>query len=214
MPDKTVLPADRLPIPKLGDDKPPKPSPQTITGSQPKPKKDPLERLPTRLSDLPAPPVPLRDIEWRIDSKPYERDGKQVARYVGYLNAAIIADLFDQWAGPGNWWDSYGPGELNGHPVLWCEITVRFPWGEITKMDIGVAPKGEADLSDKGMVSDAFKRCACLKWGVGRNIYRVPTLWADCRVDQGGRAWPADSAADILVRKLAAAGWREDGTRD
>lgn len=160
------------------------------------------------------PPVPLRDIEWRIDSKPRQsKDGGQVARYVPYIGAARVAQLLDEWAGPGRWWDLYEPGELNGHPVLWCAITVMFPWGTVVRRDVGVPPQGnDPDLSDKGLVSDAFKRCGTLKWGCGRNVYLIPPLTAECAVWEN-RAYPADGVEEVLVRKLLALGWKPDGTR-
>lgn len=156
-----------------------------------------------------APNVTLADVQWRVDSKPYPKGDHQVARYVPYLDASTVAALFDRWVGPEGWEDTYREGTLNGRPVLWCTITVN---GR-SKTDVGVPPGGdEADLADKGLVSDAFKRCACLKWGVGRNVYRLPTLWARCDVADGKARAPR-GIEDELVDLLRRAGWADDGSR-
>lgn len=120
-----------------------------------------------------APPVPLEQVEWRVDSEPYERGGRTACRWVPYLNAPIVARLLDEWVGPDGWSDRYEVGSLGGKEVLWCYLTV----GDVTKTDVGMPSNTEAQ---KGQVSDAFKRAACLKWGVGRNVYDLPTLWAVC----------------------------------
>lgn len=161
-----------------------------------------------------APPVALSEVEWRIDSAPFPKDQGHVARYVPYLNAAIVAQLFDQWVGAYGWQDDYQPGTLNGREVLWCHITVFTDTGTVTKKDVGVPPPGdEADLADKGLVSDAFKRCATLKWGVGRNVYRLPTLWAPCELDSKGRARAPRNILEVLLKQLREQGWKPDGTR-
>ena len=181
---------------------------------KPKPRAKQLHE-PSPKSEGMAPPCPLQDIEWRVDSQPYpSKSGSgHVARYVPYLNSAICAQLLDEWAGPGNWSDRYEPGELNGRPVLWCRITVRFPWGDISKVDVGVPPRGDdADLSDKGLVSDAFKRCATLKWGVGRNVYRLPVLWAACD-EVNGKARAPRGIEHELTKQLLDLGWKPDGSR-
>jgi len=163
------------------------------------------------------PLVPLADVEWRIDSKPRAaRTGSgHVARYVPYLSAPVVAALFDQWVGPFGWEDRYEVGELNGRTVLWCYITCQLGDSPpVTKCDLGVPPSGDdAELSDKGLVSDAFKRAATLKWGVGRNVYRLPTLWAACEVNERQQAWPARGVEEELLDQLHRAGWQDDGTR-
>lgn len=193
MPDS---PTKRLPIPKLEEE-------------------EPVTHVPVRRINM-APPIPLADVEWRVDSKPYERSSGHVCRYVPYLNAPIVADLFDRWVGPFNWSDSYELASMAGRTVLWCHITVITGMDDpiVTKSDLGVPPAGDdGDLSDKGLVSDAFKRCATLKWGVGRNVYMLPTLWAPCEVGGDGKARPPKDIGQVLIRMLREQGWKDDGTR-
>lgn len=154
--------------------------------------------------------VPLDQVEWRVDSEPYDRNGRTVCRWVPYLNAPIVARLLDEWVGPDGWSDRYEPGQLAGKEVLWCHLDV----GGVVKSDVGVASNTEAQ---KGMVSDAFKRAACLKWGVGRNVYDLPTLFAPCnaREGKGGKrvAYANDQTLPDLLRQLKARGFNVDGGR-
>ena len=118
-----------------------------------------------------APLVPLADVKWRVDSTP--SNGK--ARFIPYIDAYIAASLLDEWVGPENWKDDYS---LAPHgKALMCHLGIKHPVsGEwVSKTDVGVASNTEAE---KGTVSDAFKRAASLKWGVARNVYRLPNVWA------------------------------------
>lgn len=130
-----------------------------------------------------APSAEWADIEWRIDSQPFERDrGSQkvwVCRWVPFLNATTVARLLDSWVGPEGWHDEYTPVDLPGvgHGVE-CALTVR----GVTKRDVGVDPGGDAEMRVKGNYSDAFKRAGIIKWGVGRNVYALRSLWAVCGV--------------------------------
>jgi hypothetical protein len=135
---------------------------------------------------------------------------------VPYLSAHIVADLLDEWVGPANWRDTYELTELAGGPALWCHVEVHDPVGRqwVRKSDIGVAPAPgpEEGMREKGMVSDAFKRTACLKWGAGRNVYELPVLWAPVHVrdDSGGQPRPIADVEQHLVSQLRARGYLID----
>lgn len=153
----------------------------------------------------PAPDVALSDVEWRVDSDPYDRDGKKICRYVPHIDARVAARLLDEWVGPENWEDRYEPCTLVGKEALWCELSVKIgdaPW--VTKRDVGVPSNFEAQ---KGLVSDAFKRAASVKWGVGRNVYSLPTLWAPCDVGGNGKARANKDTKPELMRQLKARGF-------
>lgn len=157
-----------------------------------------------------APVAPLDMIEWRVDSEPYERDGGNVCRYVPYVDAALVATLLDQWVGPDGWADAYEAGDIAGKFVLWCRLTIN----GVTKMDVGKPSNME---SEKGCVSDAFKRAACLKWGIARNVYELPTVFAHCRTftSQGNTKAAADGkrTLDDIARKLKSLGYSTEGGR-
>lgn len=151
-----------------------------------------------------APAATFDEVLWRIDSQPYDRDSSPtgyVARWTPYLNATTVADKLDGWVGPLGWSDNFTDGPKPG--TLWCAITI----GEVTKWDLGVSPGGESDLADKGLVSDAFKRCAIIKWGIGRNVYRLENVWAPVKTWTGNdgkvRAKEADESV-ATIKKMTA----------
>lgn len=160
----------------------------------------------------PAPSAPLDAVEWRVDGKP----SNNKSRFVPYLDAKTVASLLDEWVGPFNWQDAYEPAPGKG---LWCHLSIRgvidiqtghSEW--VTKTDIGVPSNFE---SEKGQVSDAFKRAATLKWGVGRNVYDLPTLWAPVDVKRNAKnedvAWPNDKTMPSIRQQLKALGFETDG---
>jgi hypothetical protein len=142
-----------------------------------------------------APDANFDDIEWRIDSAPYERQESPtgwVARWVPYLKAPSVARMLDEWVGPGAWSDVYVP--LGAGKGLECHLTIL----GVTKIDVGVPPSGDDNLSVKGVYSDAFKRVASIKWGVGRNIYRLEGVWAPVRVrDRDGKKQALEAPESI-----------------
>lgn len=162
-----------------------------------------------------APPIPLEKVEWRVDSEPkVDRDGKTRCRFVPYLDGRDIADLLDDWVGPFGWSDKYENGTIDGKFGLWCHLSIydaeHDRW--VTKSDIGVPSNMEAQ---KGCVSDAFKRAGCAKWGVGRNVYDLPTLRAVCDTydARNGKTIAVvgkETLPDIL-RQLRARGFEAEG---
>lgn len=154
-----------------------------------------------------APNVDLREVEWRVDGKPTQ-DSR--CRFVPYVDASTTAALLDEWVGPGNWRDKYESGTVAGKEVMWCHLSIRTDDGWVTKTDLGIPTNFEGQ---KGAVSDAFKRAACLKWGIARNVYSLPTLWAPCRVDNKGNAWPSDQTIPSILGQLERAGYEANGAR-
>lgn len=164
-----------------------------------------------------APPVTLDKVVWRVDSAPYQRGQVWVARYVPYVTAAIVADLLDSWVGPFNWEDDYERVEGRAEALV-CSLRIRAGEGSewIIKKDVGVSPGGNQEMATKGTYSDAFKRAASLKWGVARNVYLMPSLWAVCRVtEKEGKqqAYPMPEAQAELVQQLRQLGWETEGFR-
>lgn len=146
-----------------------------------------------------APSVDLSRVEWRVDGRPTGDGNNARCRFVPYLDARDIASLLDEWVGPGGWSDSYETGDISGKVAVWCHLAIKVGDEWVTKTDVGVPSQFE---SQKGAVSDAFKRAGCLKWGVGRNVYELPTLWAPCRVDAKGNAWPNDKSLPDIAKQL------------
>lgn len=156
-----------------------------------------------------APDVPLDKVEWRVQGTPA---GGSVA-VVAYLDAPTVARLLDEWVGPFGWSDRYEPVGKEG--TLWCHLSVKDDDGQwVTKQDLGTASSMEAD---KGLVSDAFKRVAMRKWGVGRNVFDLPVLRINkFRVYQrGGKDQAAlTGESEIEIRqRLAALGFEDAAQR-
>lgn len=161
-----------------------------------------------------APSVPLDKVEWRVDSEPYERNGKYTCRFVPYVDAVLVASLMDEWVGPFRWRDRYESGTVDGKPAMWGRVAVKVDGEWVEKEDIGVPSNMEGP---KGAVSDAFKRVACRKWGVARNVYEMPTVYAHCRTyTSKGQTKAADdgkATLDDIAKKLTALGYEASGGR-
>ena len=107
--------------------------------------------------------------KWRVQSTKY---GKTTC--VAYIDARDGMDILDEICGPENWQSIFY--EENG--LLFCKVGIlcdidkeagpHTEW--VWKSDTGSESNVE---KDKGHVSDAFKR-ACVSWGIGRFLYRLP----------------------------------------
>ncbi len=172
--------------------------------------REPYPVLPT------APSVALTEIIWRIDSAPYDRDSGKVARYVPYVNAALCGRLLDEWVGPARWRDSYYDATISGIDVLMCRLEIEVqPGAWVSKHGVGVSPGGNEEMRAKGTVSDAFKRASSLKWGVARNVYAIPSLWAPCKTSGSASgkevARSTSETSSHLLEQLTGLGWEWDG---
>ena len=90
---------------------------------------------------------------------------------VAYIDARAAMNRLDRVVGVDGWSDAY---EVLEAGTVKCRLTVL----GISKEDTGI---GE-DL--KAAFSDALKRAA-VKFGVGRYLYDLPTVWAP--LDERGR---------------------------
>ena len=134
--------------------------------------------------------------KWRVQSSRY---GK--ANCVAYIDARDAQDLLDEVVGPENWQSLFY--EENG--LLFCKVGiccdgVKAGTGEdsyyqwIWKSDTGSESKVE---KDKGHVSDAFKR-ACVSWGIGRFLYRLPIQTLKTK-DYKGKEYPYAPEKDKII---------------
>lgn len=95
-----------------------------------------------------------------------------------YKDARVDMQILDEEVGPQNWQCDYKT--ING--VLYCGIGIakndngQTSW--VWKWDCGIESKADEDGNEKkGEASDAFKR-AGFKWGIGRELYTTPFIWA------------------------------------
>jgi len=115
-----------------------------------------------------AAPFPPDAVSWRVGSTTKDK-AKGMA--LAYIDARDVMDRLDEVLGPDSWSDSY---DVHGPRVI-CTLSLRLGEGGdwVSKSD------GAGDTaveSEKGAISDAFKRAA-VKWGVGRYLYSLPSPW-------------------------------------
>lgn len=134
---------------------------------------------------------PVDSIHWRAQT--VTENGKALA--LAYLNARDVMDRLDAVVGPGNWQDYYD--ETPSGRVI-CKLTLIIDGQPVTKSDGAGATGMEGE---KGGISDAFKRAA-VKWGIGRYLYALGNVWADCEVTKRGdkfyfRKWKTSAKTDF-----------------
>lgn len=163
-------------------------------------------------------PFPVADLDWVIvASYPPRVQKAERNLWAAYVDARAVMDRLDDVVGPACWMDSYQVGPAGG---VMCTLAVRFEDQWVTKVD--GAPVTDIEPV-KGGYSDALRRAA-VKWGIGRYLYRVPSVWlpADVKKDDVGQeaskklgtSLPRpsnDSPADIRDHR-AARGSRKAGT--
>ena len=123
--------------------------------------------------------------KWRVQSSRY---GKSTC--VAYIDARDAQDLLDEIVGPQNWQTLFY--EENG--LLFCKVGIFVGECWVWKSDTGSESKVE---KDKGHVSDAFKR-ACVSWGIGRFLYRLPIQTLKTK-DYKGKEYPYAPEKDKII---------------
>lgn len=151
-----------------------------------------------------AAPFPPAQIHWRSQTL---YGSKALA--LAYLDARDVMDRLDAVCGPDGWQDYYD--ETPRGRVI-CRLSVRVGDEWIAKSD---AAGDTAVEGEKGGVSDAFKRAA-VKWGIGRYLYRTPTVWAPCEVKESGgkNYWKAWKPEAFKMFEQALAGVVQDDGKE
>lgn len=102
-----------------------------------------------------------------------------------YKDARVDQRILDETVGAENWQRSHDV--INGK--LFCRVGIRIERGDmfewVWKQDVGVPSNTEPV---KGEASDSFKR-ACTNWGIGRELYTAPFIWAEADVEQVNNKW-------------------------
>lgn len=117
-----------------------------------------------------------------------------------YKDARVDMQILDEEVGSENWQCDYKT--ING--VLYCGIGIAVKdngqtnW--VWKWDCGIESKADDDGNEKkGEASDAFKR-AGFKWGIGRELYTAPFIWAKVpTVNVGGKWYLKNKYQKFLV---------------
>jgi hypothetical protein len=137
------------------------------------------------------------DLEWRVQTSG-KGGGKGVwALIVPYLTSRAVQQRLDDVCGPANWRNEFVTGPSGG--VL-CGISVYLSNGMdglhwVTKWD----GAENTDIEGvKGGLSGAMKRAA-VQWGMGRHLYGVGDVWADCSLEKKtGEGWSRAKTKDGL----------------
>lgn len=120
-----------------------------------------------------------------------------------YKTARVDMQILDEEFGPENWQCDYKT--INN--VLYCGIGIlrrdnnQPSW--VWKWDCGIESKADDEGNEKkGEASDAFKR-AGFKWGIGRELYSAPFIWAKVPTVQEGAKWVlANKYQKFYVREI------------
>lgn len=135
-----------------------------------------------------AAPFPRAHVHWRVQGKPFARNGKHSAMALAYIDARDVMDRLDAVCGPDGWQSEIV--ETASGRVL-CRLGIRTDAGWVWKTDGAGGTQVEAE---KGGISDSLKRAA-VAWGVGRYLYRMESPWVGCEVNEktgGWKRWTED----------------------
>jgi hypothetical protein len=145
-----------------------------------------------------AAPFPVSAISWRVGST---NGDKTKGMALAYIDARDAQDRLNAVCGPFGWQCRH---EVSSDKRVTCHVGIRNPdTGEWVWKSDGA---GETDYEgEKGSYSDSFKR-ACVKWGVGRYLYDVPSPWV--AVEARGKTYLIGEAAQKELNQRLAK-WQE-----
>ena len=124
-------------------------------------------RLTAEMMEALAQPFEADAIQW----KPGATNGdKTRGLALAYVDLRHYIDRLNGVAGP-DWSDDY---EVQaGGTVVLCRLTIA----EVTRADVGEASSNDENTATTAL-AQAFKR-ACVKFGLGAYLYRLPRLWVE-----------------------------------
>ena len=117
-----------------------------------------------------------------------------------YKTARVDARVLDETVGPLNWTCDFREIKDN----LFCRIGVREREDQafVYKEDCGIESGQDDGNEKKAEASDAFKRAA-VKWGIGRELYTSPQIWAAvATVEKNGKWVLQDPYAKYVVTRF------------
>lgn len=124
--------------------------------------------------------------KWRVQSIQYNK-----ATCVAYIDARDCMDMLDRVVGTANWQSMYYTEDKK----LFCRIGIFTNDQWVWKSDTGSESNVE---KEKGKVSDAFKR-ACVQWGIGRFLYRLPMQKLQTQKHTNGKEYPYAPEKDKII---------------
>lgn len=140
-------------------------------------------------------PLKAEEVECRIGTVT-----SKGATLLLYKTARTDMDILDETVGPENWQTQFY--ELSGK--LFCKLGIRIHDEWVWKDDCGV----EGNVGEeKSQASDARKR-AGFAWGIGRELYRSPFIFASIPVVKDGNRYKPDGFPRFDVTEFASDGIR------
>lgn len=115
------------------------------------------------------------DLEFRPQQVGY-KNNKPYAILIAYVTNRAIQTRLDDVVGCMNWRNEYLPLPNSVGDGAMCGIAIKHGGEWIAKYDGADNTNIE---STKGGLSGAMKRAA-VQWGIGRYLYDIPPLFADC----------------------------------
>lgn len=126
---------------------------------------------------LQSPFVP-QDIEWRVQSSGYDKNGKAWAMVIPFVTNRAIQNRLDEVFGFDGWSNEFIPITTERGLSFLCGISA----GGVKKWD----GADETDVENfKGGLSNAMKRSA-VQFGIGRYLYKLSSCFADLTEGRGG----------------------------
>jgi hypothetical protein len=122
-------------------------------------------------------PFPANAVEWKVgatNAKKNPPTKPTKALMMAYVDARAVQDRLDAIFGAA-WTDDYE--DCKGG--VRCRLTLTIDGQRFTRTDAGEEGSGELGTGPKASHSSALKRAAA-KWGIGRYLYDLPSVWVEC----------------------------------
>jgi hypothetical protein len=153
-------------------------------------------RLTAEMLQSLAEPFPAEAVQWKPQVTNKDRTR---ALAVPYVDVRSYVDRLNEVVGA-DWSDDY---EVVGTgAVVLCRLTI----GGVTRSDIGEADPEDQNTATSAL-AQAFKR-ACVKFGLGAYLYRMPRRWEE--YDAQARRF-GDAALERLRHLAGGSGQRGSG---
>ena len=141
------------------------------------------------------------DIEWKVQSCGFTKDGKPWAMVLAYITNRAIQARLDDTVGPLGWENEF---TVNTDGAITCRLSIYS-----TTLQEWVSKEDAADPTDieaiKGGRSSAMKR-AGTQWGIGRYLYKLETNFAECQLERPKDKKGVHQGKDKTGRKFY---WKE-----
>lgn len=124
-------------------------------------------RLTVEMMEALARPFPAEAVQWKPGAT---NKDKTRGLALAYVDLRHYIDRLNEVAGA-DWSDDYEVQDSG--KVVVCRLTIA----GVTRSDLGEAPPGDENTATTAL-AQSFKR-ACVKFGLGAYLYRLPRMWVE-----------------------------------